>query len=473
MQGGAACCALFCAANIFINRHVFVAYNESKARLPWQMAPTRIPMRMRETAVNQNAIITQLKSPDPKKRFEAIKLAARTKDDSLLRVLSSLARSDPDNQVRAAAAKAEKYIRDAVNAAVAPPEARSAVFIADDEAAEKPKRKQRPATEAEINRARGYVEVALTHQTENERNKALKAMSRALELYPDIAQDAYFRSVLDEITGLSGDESLKLLIDAGERKKIAVTEMELKKEKRAQGHLDQVRKTSWASAGMDLAIYTMICVFSGIIIVIALTQTAASIRPGYQSALAAYNEEMAKGSATAKEPTRPSSEVLSMVDGIGDLNIGLSHAILFGLIMGVSGILGILTQLAATHIVARFLFKGQGTLPHLIYRVVSFYNGRLPILMFLLIISIVVLVSNGFGAIYGVLMAVISLFSLYMTFAVLGRIGQVYDFGIARGCLSWVIGSIMLSVIGSLPLSALMGTVMGQVIAVMTRGISF
>jgi hypothetical protein len=161
-----------------------------------------------------------------------------------------------------------------------------------------------------------------------------------------------------------------------------------------------------------------------------------------------------------------------MADEIGSMNIGLSHAIVFGLIMGVSGLIGILTQLIATHIVARFLFQGQGTLPFLVYRVVSFYNSRLPIVMFLLILAIVSLVSSGGGAIYLVLMVVIGLFSLYMTFAVLGRIGQAYDFGMARGCLSWVIGSIALSVISTLPVSLALGTIMGQVLAIFTRSAS-
>jgi hypothetical protein len=425
---------------------------------------------MREAAVTYNTTITQLKSADPKQRFEAVKQAARAKDETALRTLAVMAHSDPDPQVRAAAERAEQYIRRALDEVEhAPHESVRSAVLMDDPAA-KPKRKQREISEADINRARGYVEVALTHQTNNERTKALKAMSRALELNPNAAHDNYFRSVLDEITGLSGDESLALLADSSEQRKIAATEAQLKKERKVKGHMGDVQKTTWASAGMDLAIYTMILIFSGLILVVAFTQTAASIRPGWNDAQSSYNEALARGE-TPKDLERPDA-ALQMADEIGSMNIGLSHAIVFGLIMGVSGLIGILTQLIATHIVARFLFQGQGTLPFLVYRVVSFYNSRLPIVMFLLILAIVSLVSSGGGAIYLVLMVVIGLFSLYMTFAVLGRIGQAYDFGMARGCLSWVIGSIALSVISTLPVSLALGTIMGQVLAIFTRSAS-
>lgn len=422
---------------------------------------------MREAAVTQNAIITQLKSPDPKQRFEGVKQAARARDESALRILATMAQSDPDQQVRAAAARAEQYIRQAVSAAIAPPsdDVRSAV-LAEPDSGQKSKRKRRETSKADIARARGYVEVALTHQTSNERTKALKAMSRALELHPDIVNDHYFRSVLDEITGLSGDESLALLADSNEQRRIATTEAQLKKEKKTQGHLGEVQRTTWASAGMDLVIYAMILIFSGIILVVAFTQTAASIRPGWVEAQRSYNEALARGE-TPKEVEPPPFESLMMADQITAMNIGLSHAVVFGLIMGVGGVIGILTQLIATHLVARFLFQGQGTLPHLIYRVVSFYNGRLPILMFLMILAVVALISGGGGTVYLVLLGIISLFNLYMVFNVLSRIGKAYDFGLVRGCLAWVIGSIALSVIATLPMSLLMGTIMGQIVAML------
>lgn len=424
---------------------------------------------MRDAAVNQNALIIQLKSPDPKQRFEAVKQAARTRDEAALHTLSIMAQADPDPQVRAAAARAEQYIRQALaDDDDAPDDARRAVM--GDDSAEKPKRKRREVSEADINRARGYVEVALTHQTNNERTKALKAMSRALELNPNSAQDSYFRSVLDEITGLSGDESLALLADAGEQRRIAVTEAQLKQERKAKGHMGDVQKTTWASAGMDLMIYTMILIFSGLLLVIAFSQTAASVRPAWNDAQRAYDEALARGE-TPKKLERP-TDTLAMADEITALNIGLPHAIVFGLIMGVSGVIGILAQLIATHVVARFLFQGQGALPYLVYRVVSFYNSRLPILMFLLLLAVVVLLNGG-GVAYIVLMLAMTLFSLYMTFAVLGRIGQAYDFGLARGCLSWVVGSFVVSAIFTVPTMLLMGTIMGTVVNIFANTLPF
>lgn len=412
--------------------------------------------------MSQNTIISQLKSSDPKTRFEAVKQAARARDESALRTLSTMAASDPDPQVRAAAAKAEQYIRHgAVVPAAGPAERAPSPVLVVDDAASKPKRKQREVSETDIARARSYLETALTHQTNNERTKALKAMSRAAELHPGIVNDSYFRSVLDAITGLSGEASLALLTDSSEQRRIAVTEAQLKRERREQDHLGKVQKTTWASASLDLIIYAMILIFGGLILVVAFNQTAASIRPSWEEAQRAYNQALARGEV-ARAPEYP-AEALAIADQIMAMQIGLPHAVVFGLMLGVSGVVGILLQLAATHVVARFVFQGLGTLPHLVYRVMSFYNSRLPILIFLLVVAIAALVS-GNGGLYFVLMGVVTIFSLYMAFNVLGRIEEVYDFGLVRGCLSWIVGSMLLSAVASLPMSLVTGTVLGQLL---------
>ncbi|MGQ9888311.1 MAG: HEAT repeat domain-containing protein [Aggregatilineales bacterium] len=422
--------------------------------------------------MSQNTIISQLKSSDPKTRFEAVKQAARARDQSALRTLSTMAASDPDPQVRAAAAKAEQYIRQKTGAPAAGPSgnARRAAPAVDGAAVDSFKQKQREVSEADIARAHSYLEAALTYQTNNERAKALKAMTRALELHPGIINDNYFRSVLDEITGLSGADSLALLTDQSEQRRIAATEAQLKKEKRVQGHLGKVQRTTWASAGMDLIIYTMILIFGGLILVLAFSQTAASIRPAWYEAERAYVEALARGE-TPSPPERP-SEALEIADQITAMNIGLPQAVVFGLVLGVSGVIGVVLQLAATHVAARFVLGGHGTLPYLIYRVVSFYNGRLPIVMFLLIVAVVALVS-GNGGLYLVLMGFLAIFSLYMTFAVLSRVSQAYDFGLARGCLAWIVGGLLLSVVMSLPMLLVMGAALGQVLRILGGPLSF
>ena len=63
--------------------------------------------------MSASAIIKQLKSPNPKTRYAAVRQAAKSKDAAFLKALSTLAESDPDDQVRKVAAKAEQYIRNA------------------------------------------------------------------------------------------------------------------------------------------------------------------------------------------------------------------------------------------------------------------------------------------------------------------------------------------------------------------------
>jgi hypothetical protein len=125
----------------------------------------------------------------------------------------------------------------------------------------------------------------------------------------------------------------------------------------------------------------------------------------------------------------------------------MDFALISGLIAGVTGLIGMIIQLAVTHLAARFLFGGVGTLAHLTYRVVSLYNTRLPVLFFLTYVFIVLTFSGDMGIIPLLVLGVTSLVSLAMTFSAIQRVGEAYDFGTLRGCLSVIMGGLILGVI--------------------------
>ena len=90
----------------------------------------------------------------------------------------------------------------------------------------------------------------------------------------------------------------------------------------------------------------------------------------------------------------------------------------------------------------------SATLPHLIYKVVSYYNTRLPIL-YALIYLMLFLMFQGADIFVGIVGLAVSLFNLFIAIRIIGRVGEAYNFGTLQGCLAMVIGSVVIGIISS------------------------
>lgn len=375
--------------------------------------------------MSENTLVEQLHSPDPRQRFKAIKQAARNKDLTLLDLVTELAQSDPDDQVRAVAQKARAYLSKR-NVAEAEP-----IY--------------RPIDKKTEEQAQSGLDAALSYHLAGQREKALKSLGKILQIAPIKATDPYFISVMNDITGQETEESLALLRDQSRIKQATVTERQLTQEKKLKQHRQDVEKSTWVSAWMDLGIYTLIVTIGTLLVVMAIGQSAAGVLSGYDAAVTAYNEALAAGEPepTPVEPLPLEvRELAESMSGLG-LEIGLKLA----LVAGVWSFIGIFIQLGVVHVVARLLFRGSGTLPHLIYRVLSLYNSRLPMMFFLVIIGIALAFNGGMGIVPLLLGGILALFSLALTLATIKRVGETYHFGFASGCLSVLIGSAIIGVI--------------------------
>jgi tetratricopeptide (TPR) repeat protein len=379
----------------------------------------------------QSIIDKKLNSTNPKDRYQAIKQIARDMDSAMLPILAKIAKDDPDEQVRSVAAKAHHYIE---NDGTLPP--------AGEAKAAPPSRSINPTDEA---RAMEYTNEALGYQMAGERNKALKALGKAIKLNPNLRMDNFFVSVLDSTTGLSGEESYNMLHSESELKNVRVTERQLKKEKRAQNHQENVGKANWATTGLDFAIYTGILIVGTILVILLLGQSADGVITGYEASVQAYRDAVASGVRDAVPPEPVDREFWIQAEQIRTLSF--STALIVGLVVGISSLIGLVIQLIFTHIAARYIFKGDGTFRFLVYKVVSTYNSNLPIAFVIAFAGIILTFtagSNTIGAIFG---AILGLFSLKLTFQTLSKVGETYDFGLARGCLSVIVGSILVSII--------------------------
>ncbi|MBZ0298126.1 MAG: HEAT repeat domain-containing protein [Anaerolineae bacterium] len=384
-----------------------------------------------------------LDSTDAKQRFAAIKKVARSKDVTALKKLAQLAEGDPDEQVRDVAAKAVRYIK-----------ADSKVEVQTDSAAPAAP-KPREVSEKEQARAKGYIDAAIGYQINGERDRALRELAKALAINPSLEFDMFYKSVLEEATGTTGEEALQMARNPEELKSVVVTEKKLKHEKRQQEHMENVNRSTWASAAMDLVIYTLILTFASVLMVLMTGQLAQNFLTGQEAAWAAYNNGEVKN---APEPVDPT--FISRADQVSTLSFPI--AIVAGLSSGIGGLISLLINLLFTHLAARTLFGGRATLPHLVYKVASFYNGRLPILYGLVFVTLILTFALGGGIISAIGSLVIGVYSLLLFFKLIGRIGETYDFGTGKGCLSLLVGSLVVGVIGGVilllfnePISAL------------------
>jgi hypothetical protein len=399
--------------------------------------------------VASQALINMLNSTDPKQRFTAVKRIARDKDVTMLKQLARMADADPDEQVRSVAARAVKYIKGE-----------------SLPTSSKPKRQEVSAKDQE--RARMFVDAAIGYQINGERDKALKELAKALNANPNLETDPFFRSVLEETTGGVGDEAFEVISDSSKMKDVSRSERKLKQEQRAQQHQETVERTSWSSALMDLAIYTFILIFATMAIPIIMGQAAEGFVNGQIAAWEAYEQAVAEGDQSATPPDPVDPEFAAVVEQFQGLGITLS--IIVGLVAGIAGVISLLINLFFTHLAARFIFGGQATLPHLIYKVVSFYNSRLPILYGLVILIVILTFSMGGGIIPVIGSFAISIFSLFLFFKTVARVGETYDFGAAKGCMSLIAGGLVVGVISAIIQFAAMGAFMATLESMMAAG---
>ncbi len=387
-------------------------------------------------------LMKQLNSPDAKKRFVAVKQIAREKDVTMLKTLAEMAADDPDEQVRAVASRAVQFIRGEGKAE-----------------AEKRIDNRKPAVR-EVSakakaRAKTYVDSAIGYQFNGERDKALKELAKAIEINPELRTDPVFIGVLEEASGESADTAFELITDDDAIKQVSQREKRRRKSKRAEEHQENVSRSSWGSVSMDLLIYTLILVFATMFLPVIAGQAAEGYVNGYQSAL----DTCTPGSLVVTEqcPEELPAELLDVVNALRQF--GLLTGVFMGIGAGIAGLLAMLINLFFTHIAARYLFGGEGTFAHLIYKVVSFYNGRLPILYGLMYLGIVLSFLMGAPFVFTIIMGAVSLYSLYISFKTMSKVGETYDFGTMKGCLSLFAGSIIVGII-SFVLQIALGSVL-------------
>jgi len=177
-------------------------------------------------------------------------------------------------------------------------------------------------------------------------------------------------------------------------------------------------KTSWTDVIWEGVIYTLITMFGPVLGTLVTMQLSLN----FFSTLSAETLEA----------------LPSTVTGIQDSVLLLSGATLIpvGFISAIIGVGGLLLQLVLVHFLATMLFGGHGTIRHLLTTLLSFYNKWFPRLFLLSYISTGVFFVSAGSPITACVVIILVGMALYVLGNTSSKIGEAYDFGGARGCIS-------------------------------------
>lgn len=274
-------------------------------------------------------------------------------------------------------------------------------------------------------RAKGYVDGALTANMSNDNARAMKLLAQALSINPNLINDGFYNSVASQVTGLDGDGAIQMIVDSQQRKSFVKTAETKKKQARVEQQLSRASESNWGSVTFELVIYAIISFLAPVLLTVVFAETARTLPPEQQALLAA------EGSASMDVLTAP-------------LNIGLLLAT--SLVGGILGVLSVFFQSGIIHGIAR-AFGAIGTFPHLLTVLLRFYNRFLPI-FYTLVGAFIVLSLLTIGSPLPVCGSLIlSGFALYMFFRTAGTIGTAYDRGAGFGCVTLFVSGIVLAII--------------------------
>lgn len=414
-----------------------------------------------------DAYVDQLNDRDPQRRREAIIALGRSKNLAAIPYLSKVFRDDPDNELRELARKAATYIRqnnpdvgastealpgrsssavrligDATPAGSAAGVAAASGFTESaDQQAEAPPRKgpvrgrTYKVPPDKVRLARGMVEAALDANMRGDNDKAMKQLANALATNPNLINDAYYMNIAASVTGLEGDGAIQMIVDADQRKTYIKEKVTEKKRAKIDRHMSEVRTSNWGSVGLEALTYVLINVVGPVLLLLVASELAQNTFGGLNNPDLSREEAAALRQLQAQVPLLAGGATVPLLAGSA-------------LITGIGSIIGFVIQGVFIHLIARLL-GGHGTFVHVMNELLRFLNRYFLILYLLLGIFVVVLfVSIGSPLILCVAIP-LALYQLYFIFGMIGVVGKAYDFGTGLGCVTVLLTSILLALIGA------------------------
>ncbi|MEB2288205.1 MAG: HEAT repeat domain-containing protein [Anaerolineae bacterium] len=355
--------------------------------------------------------LLQLRSDDPAQRRAAIIALANSRDPAALRPLAETFKNDPDPALRELALKAGRYLRQY-------PREESVV---EGEVAERDR-----------DLAKKLLDAATNYHLEGDKGRAVENLGKALSLNPALHKEPFAANLVMTLTHMSVADAMPLLTHP-DRRHALVEKIGGKRTVQRQAHGKGAETATWDNVAIDFLLYALVVALSLAAIFVFTLDTIRELID------------------TAPSATITSEDL--------DVFFEASAVALFvlGAFYGLYSALTLALQGAAVHVVAAYLFAGNGTLVHLYRRLVPFQTYVM--LVFALLFIGLALTGSVTMFWLAVLITVVGSFAIL--YFVSKLVGEVYEFGAGMGCLAIFLGGVLMAVVAALGNWALGGLLSG------------
>ena len=382
---------------------------------------------------------------DPAVRRAAIIALGQSKNPTALPALAAVYRTDPDPALRELALNAGRFIRQhsSSDSPGAGPAAHSAPHASEEPLYARPA--PDPAPEPKVvsardkERARGYLDTAISQHTGGQRARAIENLGKALSIDPDLAKEAFVSNLIITLTGRSTKDAIAILTNPQQRAAFAAGLQESAPSvggERLPGEDD-----TWPNVLIDLALYALVSTLSTLIsLLFAMPLLERMLKDMLDNAPA-------------------STLTYADIEAFTDASIAVLLPSAVG--SAVYGVIGVMLLGVAVHFAATTFLGGDGTLVGLYHHLVPYLTG------FSIVSALIFVLVASFGDFeslmtYSFLLLPLSLLMYYLMSSV---IGKVYRFSAFTGCLSIVLGTVVMAVFfgcGSYMFGSALGALLGN-----------
>ena len=277
-------------------------------------------------------------------------------------------------------------------------------------------------------RAHGYVNAALSSNLEGDNAKAMKNLTQAISLNPNLINDAFFSNVAASVTGLEGDDAAQMVIDRNERKRFTDDATRKQKDQRVEKHLTEAKQSGWADVGFEIGFFAFVVIAGTIIATIVANEALKQLLVNFAQ-ISKDTPQLQDAQVSLRAVTLATILPSSIVSGI--VSVGT-----------------LLFQTVLIHYLSKMM-GGIGTWRHLVQVLLSFYNRWTWLLFVILCISIFLGIAT-FSPVALCPMIILLVLTLYVAGKTSSKVGEAYDFGGAKGCVTVILSSIVIILINLL-----------------------
>jgi hypothetical protein len=398
--------------------------------------------------MQKSLYLRQLKDRNPDKRKAAIKAAARAIDGDALKQLAVMCEDDPDSEVRDLALRVGAFIRKQVRGEGS---TNVKAVVSEDNA----------------RRAQVLINEAMTAQSSHQKSRAMKNLSQALQLDPNLRSDGYFINVAEIVTEHVGDgaAAIVLLDNQDERKTLTRKALQAQQQKQAESHLEEVSKVKWNAALFDFMMLFVVMLVGTLLVLFMAVQSAQGYIDKIDENVRAVNAARDQGririengkeiflSTEVDEVGKPKTfEVITIdrdfwraANTLRKTEFTALLPVAFGVAAG-SAVL-MLVFASVTHFSAAVILRGQGKLTYLAQNMLSMMTTRMMTLLILLGVSMIAIFEFGSGTVIMIVAGIASLMVCMFALSLITLTSKAYHFGFAKALIAVLPASFVVGVV--------------------------